>query len=150
MSHNMISEEAVQLNVEAKDWEDAIRKSAQPLVTLQKVKPEYIDAIIQTVKETGPYFVIMEHVAMPHADSRYGVMENGFSLATLKEAVCFGHENDPVKYLICLASIDNDQHLKNISRVAELLSDESFFKMLDETTDKEKICERINGGKEET
>ena len=56
----------IQINVEASDWEDAIRKSTKVLVTNNKVSKEYIDGMIQTTKESGPYIVITKHVALPH------------------------------------------------------------------------------------
>lgn len=58
MLSRIISEELIQLNVQAKDWEDAIRKSAAPLLKKRKITQEYIDKIIEITQTTGPYIVI--------------------------------------------------------------------------------------------
>lgn len=60
----------IRLNIEADDWQTAIRKAAQPLVDHKKVKAAYVDEIINGVLEMGPYIVITKHVALPHAKTR--------------------------------------------------------------------------------
>ena len=76
-----------------------------------------MDEIVRVTREEGPYFIIMKHVALPHAKPEYGALENAVSLTTLKDPVCFGHKNDPVKYIIFLSSADGGrtsaQHLKD-------------------------------------
>ncbi len=59
--------ELIRLNIDAKNWEDAIRQAADALLQNRKIKPSYIEAIIRTVKEVGPYIVLTKHVALPHA-----------------------------------------------------------------------------------
>lgn len=75
MLSRIISEELIQLNVQAKDWEDAIRKSAAPLLKKRKITQEYIDKIIEITQTTGPYIVITKHTALPHASSKFGAKE---------------------------------------------------------------------------
>ncbi|MBS6381728.1 MAG: PTS sugar transporter subunit IIA [Streptococcus sp.] len=58
MLSDLLTEDLVQLNVVASNWEDAIRKSAQPLVDNKKVTEGYVDDIIKGVNELGPYIVI--------------------------------------------------------------------------------------------
>ncbi|MEG0735203.1 PTS sugar transporter subunit IIA [Anaerorhabdus sp.] len=53
MLKNMISQELITLNVEATDWQDAIRKAAIPLVQEGKIKESYVDGIIRAVHEIG-------------------------------------------------------------------------------------------------
>ena len=38
MLKDLTSEKLIRLNIEAKDWQDAIRKSAQPLIDENKVR----------------------------------------------------------------------------------------------------------------
>ena len=65
MLKDLTSENLIRLNIEATDWEDAVRKAAQPLLEAGKVKQSYIDDIIVGAKESGPYFVLAQHVALP-------------------------------------------------------------------------------------
>ena len=42
MLKDLTSESLVRLHIHAKDWEDAVRQAAQPLIDEQKVKPSYV------------------------------------------------------------------------------------------------------------
>ena len=53
MLKDLTDEKLIRLNIEAADWEEAIRKSAQPLIDEHKVKSSYVDDMITGVKENG-------------------------------------------------------------------------------------------------
>jgi len=95
---DLLTEDLVQLNVVASNWEDAIRKSAQSLVDNKKVTEGYVDDIIKGVNELGPYIVITEHVALPHARPESGALEPAVGITVLKDSVEFGSkDNDPAQ-----------------------------------------------------
>lgn len=125
--------------------EDAIRKAAQPLVDEKKVTESYVDDIIVGVKNNGPYIVLTEHVALPHARPESGALESAIGVATLKTPVEFGNEaNDPVKYLFTLSAKDSSQHLSALSELAGLFEDKGFFNLLDNSNNPKEIMEYIN------
>ena len=132
MLSDLLTEELVLLGVEASGWEDAVRKGVQPLVDCQKVTPSYVDDIVKGVNELGPYIVITEHVALPHARPESGALETAIGIVTLKNPVEFGSaDNDPVRYLFPLAAKDNGAHIGALQSLVELLSDPDFFARLD-------------------
>lgn len=138
------SKELVKLNVKASNWEEAVRKSTDVLVKMDKVLPSYIDGMIQTTKESGPYIVITKHVAMPHARPESGAKAVAISIATLEKPVVFGNkENDPVKYIFGLSALDNKTHLTSMAELVELLEQKSFYEVLDTATDPEEIINYI-------
>jgi PTS system ascorbate-specific IIA component len=144
MLMSLTSEELVRLNIEAKDWEDAIRQAADALLQNGKIKASYIDAIIKTVKETGPYIVITKHVALPHARSEAGALESAIGIATLKEPVVFGNkENDPVKYLFCLSAKDSESHINALAELTSLLDSKDFYEFLDQAKDASEVIKYI-------
>lgn len=134
----------IQLKIKANDWQDAIQKAAQPLINEEKILPGYIKEILKTVNETGPYFVITKHVALPHARPEAGALQNAIGITTLDDAIIFHHEqNDPVKYIFCLSAKDNQRHLQALSELVGLLEDENFFKLLDTTSNPEEVMKYI-------
>ncbi|CUH96691.1 hypothetical protein P22_2781 [Propionispora sp. 2/2-37] len=144
MLEDLTSEELVCLNIDAKDWEDAIRKAAGVLLKNGKIKPSYIEAIIETVKESGPYIVITKHVALPHARSEAGALKSAIGIATLKQPVAFGNrENDPVKYLFCLSARDSDSHISALADLMALLERKDFYELLDHTTEAFEVIQYI-------
>ncbi|KAF1298848.1 hypothetical protein BAU15_14290 [Enterococcus sp. JM4C] len=125
------SESLISLNIEAADWEEAVRKAAQPLIDKEKVTPNYVDDMIKTAKESGPYIVITKHVALPHARPEAGAKEIAISIATLKTPISFGNkENDPVLYIFGLSALDNQTHITAMAELAELLDQQEFYDTL--------------------
>lgn len=140
----IINENLIQLNVNAIDWEDAIRKSAQPLLTQKKVSTRYVDEMIENAKELGAYIVITKHVALPHARPEKGINKLAISITTLNNPIKFGNkENDPVKYVFCLSSEDNASHLNAMAELVRLLEKKEFFKVLDNSESSKQIYDYI-------
>ena len=131
MLSEITSTDLIQINVEAKDWQEAISKSAKVMVENNKITDDYIQAMIKNTQENGPYIVITEHVALPHARPEEGALETAIGISTLKDPIVFGHElNDPVKYVFCLSTTDNNSHLKALAELVELLDDDKFYDVL--------------------
>lgn len=72
MIEKVINPKLIQLAIRAVDWKDAIHQAAQPLIDNNDVTEHYVEGIIRSVKEYGPYFVIAPHVALAHAPSKDG------------------------------------------------------------------------------
>ena len=62
------------------------RESAQPLLEEDKITQGYIDKIIEIAEETGPYIVVAEHIALPHAPSEYGAKELAMGITDIKSS----------------------------------------------------------------
>lgn len=132
MLSDLLSENLIQLDVDAADWKDAIYKATAPMVESGVVTEGYVEDIIKGKEELGPYFVLTEHVALPHARPECGALQSAIGIVTLKNPVEFGSEaNDPVKYLFPLAAKDSDAHLSALQSLVELLADPDFFNQLD-------------------
>lgn len=140
----MIKKEFIQLQVEVRDWEDAIKQSAQPLLTHGKITAEYVEKIIEISRTTGPYIVITKHVALPHAPVEAGALASAMGITTLSNPVVSGNQaNDPVKYLFCLSAKDSNSHLQAMSELVTLLSTEEFYDLLDHAQDPQEILNYI-------
>lgn len=142
----LLNEDTIEMNVEATDWEDAIRKSGEILVDTKVIQDSYVEAMVDSVKKYGSYIVITPHIALAHASSHDGVNRVGFSLITLKNEIEFNHEeNDPVKVVITLAATDQSTHLKALSELMDLLGHEEFLNLAyDPKTSKVDIIDLIN------
>jgi mannitol/fructose-specific phosphotransferase system IIA component (Ntr-type) len=148
MLSKIINENLIRLKVSADNWEDAVRKSAEALLENGKVTASYIDEMINTCKEAGPYIVITKHVALPHARPETGAKEIAIGIATLENPVEFGNEaNDPVKYIFSLSAVDSNSHLQAMAELAELLDKEEFYNVLDKAESAEEIMNYIRGFK---
>ena len=141
---DILTEEVIKLNVEVKDWEDAVRKGGYLLEKTGAVEHRYVDAMVNSVKNIGPYIVIAPGIAMPHARPESGSNKVGMSLITLKNPVNFGNkENDPVKIVVCLCAIDHVTHLKALAELVEMLGDDENVKVISNSTDVNEVLGMI-------
>lgn len=142
---DLLTKNTIELNFEAKDWEEAVRRGGELLVKNGFAEPQYVDAMINIVKETGPYIVVAPGIAMPHARPEAGARKIGMSLITLKNPVNFGNkENDPVKVVVSLCAIDHSSHLKALSELMELLEDNKFVEAVLNANDVESVLKLLS------
>jgi transcriptional antiterminator/mannitol/fructose-specific phosphotransferase system IIA component (Ntr-type) len=124
MLHDVLKDSNILLNREGRDWREVIAKVALPLVEEEVIEERYINAMIKSVEEFGPYIVVGKHLALAHARPEDGVNKLGLSVMTLKEPVNFGHpDNDPVKIVFCLAAVNSHSHIKVMKSLVELIDD---------------------------
>ncbi len=138
------------LQADVQDWKGAVRLGTNLLEKRGFVTGQYYQAILKSVKDLGPYFLIAPGLAMPHARPEEGVLQNGFSLLTLRRPVVFGDpENDPVDILLTLAAVDAEtQNEEAIVQIVELLDNENKVEELrkaNSLSDLERIFEALEG-----
>jgi PTS system ascorbate-specific IIA component len=142
MLAELIQEETVLPGLEARDWEDAVRKAADPLVANGSVSSDYVDDIVDGARECGPYFVLVPHVAIPHARPERGARRPALGVALLGEPVEFGSmANDPVKYIFTLSMPSTDGHIEALRGLVECLSQPGFYRRLDAARDARCVIE---------
>lgn len=115
------------------DWEEAIRISGEVMKDNDLVTDQYIDRVIDDVKEYGPYIVIVPGVAMPHSSSENeGVLGTGIGFTIMPGKVAFeeGNPDKEAKLFFMLAAKDHDTHVKNIAKLSDMLMEEDMVNNL--------------------
>lgn len=144
MLKNVLREEGIKVNIEVENWEQAISEAGKLLLDIGGIQPSYIDKMIETVKKFGPYIVIAPGIALAHARSGDGVNFTCFSVATLKNPINFGNKNnDPVKLVIALASIDHDAHVQGLRELVEVISDNKKYQAIINATQKQEVLDNL-------
>ncbi|MGO2890727.1 BglG family transcription antiterminator [Enterococcus devriesei] len=142
MLEDVLTSNNILLNEEVGTWEESIVRVSEPLLKNQVIEPSYVSAMIDSVKEFGPYIVIGKHLALAHARPEDGVNKLGISVATTKKPIAFGNEeNDPVKIIFCLAAVDSYSHLNIMKSLIELINDADKIERLSQETDVERFQE---------
>ena len=67
MLSELLKEDYIQLDISVENFDEAIKASAQPLLTADVIENEYISSILSIYHEIGPYIVITKQIALPHA-----------------------------------------------------------------------------------
>lgn len=140
MIKDILIDSDIQLQMEVDNWEDSIVKVAEPLLDREVITQEYVDAMINSVKEYGAYIVIGPHFALAHARPEDGANEIGLSMATLKKPVIFGNEeNDPVSLIFCLSAVDAHSHLNIMKEIVNLINNPEKITKLSKIVDIEEF-----------
>ena len=124
--HHLLPPSHITLDVECEDWRDAIRKSAETLLKRGYIENRYIDAMISSVEKYGPYIVLAQGFAIPHAKLEDGSIRLGMNLIRLKTPVRFteDEEYDPVEFVCCMSAIDSKSHLKAFFNMINMVQNE--------------------------
>ncbi|MHC5216203.1 BglG family transcription antiterminator [Enterococcus sp. LJL128] len=131
MIKDVLKDENILVDVEAENWQEAIRLVSQPLLKEKIINQQYIEAMIEAVKKFGPYIVIGRHLALAHARPEDGAEKLGLSVAVMKKPIYFGHEeNDPVTLIFCLSAVDSYSHLNIMKNLIDLINDEDKINRL--------------------
>ncbi|NBJ68216.1 MULTISPECIES: BglG family transcription antiterminator [Clostridia] len=113
----------VQLQESVSTWQQAITLAAQPLLDEGYIKRGYIDKMLEAIYENGPYIVISDQFALPHAGSSEDVYQTGLSMLCLQQPVDLLGKD--VSIIVVLASEDNEQHLKALAQLTKLFSEKN-------------------------
>ncbi|AIO19217.1 Ascorbate-specific phosphotransferase enzyme IIA component [Candidatus Izimaplasma bacterium HR1] len=124
------------------NWEDAIKASSKGLLEQGFIKESYVDSMIDSVKEYGPYIVIAPNIAMPHARPEAGSNKVGFSVMLCEEAVGFSKAPEhQARLFVTLSCVNADTHLMMLQALVGILGDDDKFQKILNSTTKEEILE---------
>ena len=121
----LVKLENVQICEKANDWREAIKISVQPLEQGGYVKSCYKDGIIENVEKLGPYIMIADEIAMPHARPEQGAIETQIGITLFREGVRFDGKETTARLFVTLAAKDSDSHVDALVKISELLSDDA-------------------------
>lgn len=119
--NSLFEKDHIKIKVSVSDYEDAIKKVGQILVDTNSIKENYIQSMIDAIKQLGPYIVMAPGFALAHARPSEDVLKDDVSIITLKEPACFNSINDPVYVIMCLAAKDSNSHIDLMQKIATIL-----------------------------
>jgi len=120
---DLLTIDRVTVGVKAEDWRDVVRQVGRLMVATGGVEERYIEGMIRTAEELGPYIVVAPGIAMPHSRPEDGVLEPCMALITLREPIEFGNpENDPVRLVFAFGAVDNAQHVQALQQIATIFA----------------------------
>lgn len=140
-----LTEDYIRFEDEITTWEEAVQLSAEPLLNGGQIKQSYIDGMIESVKEHGPYIVIAPNIALPHARPETGSVKIGYSVMKLNKPVSFTEDGaNDASLFIALSCVDSDTHLEMLQSIVMILSDQEKHDAIFAATTKEEMLALFN------
>lgn len=122
----LLKKENVKFIDEAENWKEAIFQSGDLLVSNKKVTSEYVEEMVELVEKHGPYIVLEEGIAMPHAGISENVLETGISLLVVNEKVSLPEGRNANIFLSFAAKNKND-NIDIMNDLFELITKYEFI-----------------------
>lgn len=135
----LLKQENVQICDRADNWREAIKISVLPLEKSGYVESRYKEGIIENIEKLGPYIIIADHIALPHARPEQGAIETQIGITLFRKDVEFEGREAAAKLFVTLAAKDNNSHLDALVQISELLSDEEAVDKILESPDTETL-----------
>lgn len=148
----LLNASCIQLNVEATDWQDAIRKACIPLIDNGFVTKDYPNDVIEREKQWATGLPTMPvGVAIPHALKPDNVIEAQVAACRLNTPVMFTQsggteDDDPVAahIVFVLALKDAKAQLGLLQTLMIAISDEELLNQLIHATTPEEFSNIFN------
>lgn len=139
-SNKLLIEEQIQVIDTVANWETAVEIASEPLLRNEMIAHTYLDNMIKSVEEHGPYMVLTDYFALMHAKPGVGVNEQSMSLLVLKNAVDM--RGKMVKIFLILAAKDNESHLGKLQEIMSVFMNEENYQTI-LSGNKEKIIQLL-------
>lgn len=127
MLKELLPKSHMQQREKVDSWEDAIKIASIPLLEEGIIEESYIENMIDSVNKNGPYIVLMDYFALPHAKAGEGVNRLGMSLLTINHPVDL--KGNPVKVFLVLAAVDTTSHIEALADISKLLMDPKNYEI---------------------
>ncbi len=131
----LLKQENVQICDTADNWREAIKISVLPLEKSGYVESCYKDGIIENIEKLGPYIIIADHIALPHARPEQGAIETQIGITLFRKDIEFEGREANARLFVTLAAKDSNSHLDALVQISELLSDEETVDKILESPD---------------
>lgn len=126
---DLLPEKYIQSIETVTDWQAGLVIACQPLLKNSLIEPSYLEALKKQYQKPARYIILRNRIAIPHAESHYGVNQLGMSLLVVKEGIPF---DSGIKFhlIVVLAAMDKVAHFKALLELVELAANENLVERM--------------------
>lgn len=121
------------------DLKNAVRKTAQPLITEGKIEDRYVEAMLKLVETMPKHMVLCKGFFMPHAAPIDGVNETSMSLMIFQNAIETEFETDGIHAVLVVAAEDDSKHMRAMQQLVDILNHPNLVDQLKTCRDEEEV-----------
>ena len=128
MLGKLLTEKRIQTTKQVLHWEEAISLAAKPLLDDGSIEESYVQAMIAAAHRFGPYMVLADRFALPHAQGEAGVNRLAMSLLIVEDEVDMLGEL--VNMFMVLATPDANAHIEVLASLSEILREPENLRIM--------------------
>lgn len=122
---DLLTEPRIRWAGRTRDWMEAVREAAEPLIEDGSIEPGYCDAMIACVEKFGSYVFLTPRIALVHARPEDGVRELAMSMTLAPEGIPFPDDRT-AELMLVLAPEDDERHLRALQDLSEMFGDDAL------------------------
>ncbi|AEB31189.1 PTS family L-ascorbate (L-asc) porter component IIA (plasmid) [Carnobacterium sp. 17-4] len=124
----LLSENHIKVIDYVENWKQAVEIASEPLIKENLISHIYVENMISSVQDNGPYMVLTDYFALMHAKPGEGVNQQSMSLLVTRNEIDL--EGKPVKIFLILAAEDSQSHLKGLQDVIAIFMDKNKYQTI--------------------
>lgn len=122
--------EFVQICEGAADWQEGVRKAAEPLISLGWIQEGYVEDVVAVIEEYGAYCEFFGGMLLAHAEPHENVHRPGISVAVFKEPIWVESWKKEITAIFVLGVVDQFSHATALSELVSNLYEAEKYKRL--------------------
>lgn len=126
---DLLTEKYIQTVEKVANWQDGLELACQPLLENKLIEKSYLEELKKQYQKPARHIILRNRVAIPHAESQYGVNQLGMSLLVVKEGISFD-QGAKFHLIVVLASVDKVAHFKALLELVELAGTENLVRRM--------------------
>ena len=126
--NKLLPKNQIQVIETAENWMKAVEIASNPLLKNKMITHTYLENMIRSVEENGPYMVLADYFALMHAKPGLGVNEQSMSLLVVKDAVDM--KGKPIHIFLVLAAKNHESHLERLKDIMEIFMDNEKYQTI--------------------
>ena len=142
---SILRPEYARTGLSASSWEDAVKKSAAPLLKDGAISGGYVDGVIRSVKMYGSYSYIADGVYLAHAEPENNVHRLSMGVSTFAKPVLFP-QNKPVRMVALMCPIDKRSHFGAFQELMGVFTGKKAVEALVNASSPEELQKTLFGG----
>ncbi len=144
---DVLVKETIQILDEVLPWEEAVQRTADPLIRRGDITQQYVEKAISNIKNDKPFIMIADGVIIAHAGVDDGAKRVCLSLLTLPERINVADYME-ADVIIMIGTPDPTKHLEVLEQLNDILEGKKSLQVLKKAKEPEEILQLIQREKE--
>lgn len=144
---DVLVKETIQILDEVLPWEEAVQRTADPLIRRGDITQQYVEQAISNIKNDKPFIMIADGVIIAHAGVDDGAKRVCLSLLTLPERINVADYME-ADVIIMIGTPDPTKHLEVLEQLNDILEGKKSLQVLKKAKEPEEILQLIQREKE--
>ena len=132
-------EQSSQLENALTAWERSLYTTAFPLIERGSIDESYVEAVIERLKEAGPYMFLTDDLVLAHARPENGVKHMDLSIGIVPDGIAFTKDKT-ARIIFLLVVEDQQKHMGILRDIRKTMATKKQVDEMVEAQEPQEVC----------